>query len=564
MESQIDLFTVPLKSNGTQDLKVADISISPLFRKLLAARGFQDLEQIHSFLFPNEAQFLDPFLMKGMPEAVERIEQAAREHEKVLIHGDYDVDGITGSALVSKTLSALDISHRTFLPDRIIDGYGVSKRAIEEGAREGAKLLITVDCGITAKDQIAFARESGIDVIVVDHHQIPAAGLPDANVILNPFQKECTYPFKGLSAGGLAFKLSQALIGSQAFQILDLAALSTVCDAAPLTDENRIIVRNGLQVLTQRANIGIKALSSVAKLSGAMNVGHIGFMLGPRINAAGRMSSPDIALQLLLTKQSQEAESLAKVLDEENRVRQKEERQVIKEAIQEVEKTVNFNRDRVMVVAREGWHPGVIGIVASRLVEKYYRPAVVIAVEKGKGKGSGRSIKNFPLHLGLQACHEHLEQYGGHAQAAGLSILEAKIPELRKCINQFAAHFGPELFSREILPDMEVKLCDLRLEFIRELQLLEPHGVENPKPIFFTSGVRIKKAAEKLYAQTWKMLVTDEEMNYEAILTDRYGDEDFAIWKSNERVDLFYTLKLKTWQGIETLSLEVKKIRPQL
>ncbi len=538
-------------------------SFSPLFASLLAKRGLVSLQDISRFLFSGLDSLPDPMGIKGMKEAVELVRSYAARKKKVLVHGDYDVDGVTGSAIVGRALEQLGANYQIFLPDRAEDGYGVSENAIRRGRHDGAELLITVDCGITAKEKIALARSMGMDVIIIDHHRVPEDGVPPANAILNPRQNDCSYEFKELSAGGLAFKFAQALLGEKAFDFLDLAALSTVCDVAPLELENRVIVKKGLEILAKRKNPGIKAMAISAKIkTHVLNVGHVGFMLGPRINAAGRMSSPEIALRLLMTESDKEAESLAGILEEENKMRQKEERQIIKEAIEETERVMNFNRDRVIVVGREGWHQGVIGIVASRLVDKYHRPAVVIAFQNGKGKGSGRSIKGFHLFNALDHCKELFVEFGGHEQAAGLSILKDNLAPFRAKINRHAAeNYKPEDFVRKVNVDLNLRFPDFNTLFLDELQLLEPHGMGNPRPVFHTSNVVVKTKPERLFGESLKFWLMQEGMVYEAQISGRVSD-DFLWIEKDMALDISYTVKMKSWNGTETLQLEVKEAKP--
>jgi single-stranded-DNA-specific exonuclease len=545
--------------------KQSSETLSPLFLQLLAKKGFDLPEKIEAFLFSSLQNLEDPYLMKGMTEAVERIRAAVRNQEKILVHGDYDVDGVTGTAVVAKTLSVLEANFATFLPDRSVDGYGVSERAIEEAHGKGARLLITVDCGITAMEEIKLARSLGMDVIVIDHHRIPNQGVPPATAIINPQQNDCPYPFKDLSAAGLAFKLSYALLGERAYDFLDLAALSTVCDVAPLKSENRIVVKKGLEILSKRSNLGVRAMVKSAGLKAReINVGHIGFMIGPRINAAGRMSSPDIALQLLLTHHEKEAESLATILEEENKARQKEERQVVKEALAEVEKVVNFNRDRVIVVAREGWHAGVIGIVASRLVDRYHRPAVVIAFDQGKGKGSGRSIKGFHLFDALDSCKEFFEEFGGHEQAAGLSMKKDNLAAFRTRINDYAREkYDANAFVKKTPVDLPIRFDELRAGFMQELNLLEPHGAGNPRPVFSTDDLEIKTKPERLGESSLKFWITDGALTFEAIWNDKSGLMAGAGLEKGSKVNLIYTIKTKVWDGIQTVTLEVKEVTPK-
>lgn len=536
-----------------------DTSIhSENFLKLLEKRGLKTSAQIKDFLHAGLDSLEDPFKMKGMREAVDLIRACAVSKKSVLVHGDYDVDGVTGAALVGRVLCELGIKHRIFLPDRAEDGYGVSESAIIKGHQEGFGILITVDCGITAAKKIDKARSLGMDVIIIDHHRVPEEGAPDANAVLNPRQNDCSYEFKELSAAGLAFKFAQALLGEKAHAFLDLAALSTVCDVAPLEAENRVIVKSGLEILSQRKNPGIKAMIESAGVKArALNVGHLGFTLGPRINAAGRMSSPQIALQVLMTENPKEAASLAGILEQENKTRQVEEKQMVKEALEETERVMNFNRDRVIVVGRDTWHQGVIGIVASRLVDKYHRPAVVIAFDGEKGKGSGRSIKGFHLFNALDHCRDLFIEFGGHEQAAGLSIKKENLAVFRAKINGHAAEkYKPEDFVRKINADLTVSFKDFNGGFLEELKLLEPHGMGNPRPVFLTKNVIVKTSAEKLW-ENLKFWFADEGLIYEGMIHGRMADEFLWIQKGMT-VDLSYTVKTRVWNGQESLQLEIK------
>ena len=548
-----------------EKLEKQDVSFSPTFRTLLAKRGFKTDSEIKAFLFSELSSLHDPFLMKNMKEVKARIEKAVHAHEKILIHGDYDVDGIAGVAILARTLENLGGAYTTFLPERERDGYGVSEAAIHQAREKGVALIVTVDCGITAKKEIEIARSHGMDVIVIDHHRLPADGLPDTHLILNPLQEDCPYPFKDLSAAGLAFKLSQVLTGDTAFEHLDLVTLSTISDIAPLVGENRILVKKGLAMLSERKNLGIRALSEVAKMKASqVNTGHVGFILGPRLNAAGRMSSADTALQLLLTRVPREAESLAKILDEENKARQRSERETTQEAMRKVEQTVNFNRERVIVVDGQGWHRGVIGIVASRLVEKYERPAIVISVEEGVGRGSGRSTKSFHLFNALRSCEAILEAFGGHAQAAGLTVTEKNIPLLRERINAYAfEHLAPGELKRHVDVDMELHPSDLTGRFLEELELLEPHGVGNPRPVFQSDGFELGSKPRRLYGETYEVVLSDGALNYQAHLNEKQMLL-CATSGAATRFEAVYSMKTKQWNGMKILVLSMKEFREKL
>ncbi len=534
---------------------------SPAFRRLLEKRNLGKASEIEAFLFSGLSSLHDPFLMKNMKDVKARIEKAVQTQEKILIHGDYDVDGITGVAVMARTLEKLGGKYTTFLPERERDGYGVSEAAIHQAREQGVGLIVTVDCGITAKSEIEIARSHGMDVIVIDHHRLPADGLPNTHLILNPLQEDCPYPFKDLSAAGLAFKLGQALTGEAAFDHLDLVALSTISDIAPLTGENRILVKKGLEMLSERKNAGLRALAEIAKMKASqVNVGHVGFILGPRLNAAGRMSSADTALRLLLTESPREAQSLAKILDAENKARQKMERETTQEAVRKVERTVNFNRERVIVVEGQGWHRGVIGIVASRLVEKFERPAIVISVENGIGRGSGRSIKNFHLFNALRSCDALLAEFGGHAQAAGLTVVEKNIPALREKINAFAfENLAPEELKRRVTVDMELKLEELTGRFIDELELLEPHGIGNPRPVFQSGDLQLRSKPRLLYGGTYEAVLAEGSLNYQANLDEKQMLL-CAASGPGARFKAAYSVKTKQWNGMKTLVLSVKEL----
>ncbi len=516
---------------------------------------------IREFLAPQLSALHDPLRMKGMSQAVERIRRAVLSQDPILVHGDYDVDGVTGTAIVARLLGKLGAAYSTFLPERERDGYGVSSRAIRESAEAGTKILITVDCGVAAAEQIKLARELGLDVIVIDHHRIPAAGLPSANIILNPLQEDCPYPFKELSAAGLAFKLAQAFLGEEAFEFLDLAAISAIGDVVPLHCENRIIVKKGLEVIGAQKKAGIAALLAVSKVrSPKITVTQIAFQISPRINAAGRMSSPDVALRLLLTDSLKEASSLAKILESENEARKLIERRCTKEAIEWVDRTANFNRDKVLVAASDKWHIGVIGIVAARLVEKFHRPAIVIGFQNGVGKGSGRSIPGFNLFHALQHAKDTLMESGGHAQAAGLSIDPARVDAFRAKINAYAVeNLDAKHLRTHIEADLEITLNNLDDQLLAELEWLEPHGAGNPHPRFLTRGLKMISSPRKSALG-----------NYEAVVMQgtekglmQFKEEDYlklVALPKDATFEAVYEVRKKSWNGIESVTLSAKQV----
>jgi len=408
-----------------------EYNLHPLIFQLLEKRGLADSDTLEKFLRPTSSHFRDPLLMKGMGEVVQMIRRARQENQTLFLHGDYDADGISATALISKVLDKLSIRHHTFLPERAKHGYGLSHAGVSEAKKSGAHIIMTLDCGISSLEEVQKARELGLDVLIVDHHQMKPE-LPNATAILHPLLKGNEYPFKAFSAAGLAYKIAQALLGQGALEFLELGALGTVSDLVPLLDENRTLVRGGLKQLTENPSLGIQALKEVGSLRASkMRATHIGYILGPRINAPGRLGSPQEALKLLLTNSLEEARHSASVLDQCNRERQRLERGMVKDAIQKAEVEFNWARDRIFFLWDEDWHSGVAGIVASRIVEKFKKPALVAALDKGMVKGSGRSVKGFNLFELLSRHQDSFESFGGHEQAVGFTLTAGKVEALR-------------------------------------------------------------------------------------------------------------------------------------
>lgn len=473
----------------------------PLAR-VFSARGLEprdvglllqgSLEDLHS-----------PFALKGMDRAVDRILEALRNGETLLIHGDYDVDGITALALLYRNLRFLGAKRVIpYIPDRFEEGYGVSAKGIEKALDLGATLMITVDCGITALEQTRLAQEKGLDVIITDHHE-PPSRLPEAYAVINP--KLGDYPFRELAGVGVAFKLMDALyarIGQDRKRLLwdlDLVALGTVADVVPLLDENRILVKYGLRVLEKTLKAGLRALKHVARLNGRVLPWHISFILGPRLNAAGRLSHAEKAFRLLVTTDGEEALGIAEELEAENRRRQMIERQIFEEAVRTIEEEFDLEEFWAIVLANRAWHEGVIGIVASKLVERYHRPTVLISVGEDYGKGSARSIEGFHLFQAFQEVEEHLLAYGGHAFAAGMKIAPERIEAFRRALNTVARK---KLRAEDLVPVLEADTWLEPEEITEELRsawgALEPFGMGNPKPVFLMKGLQVVGAPRLL------------------------------------------------------------------
>lgn len=473
---------------------VNDLHIEPLIARLLVVRGLTQSDQARRFLFGDESDFHDPFLLHGMETAVNRIQEAIRNRQKIRIYGDYDADGVSSTALMSRVLSYLGADYDYYIPNRFTEGYGLNIPAIQKAIEQGTELLITVDTGISAVEQVDFARSAGLDVIITDHHEPPEI-LPEAFAIVNPKKPECNYPFKMLAGVGVAFKLAHALIGRVPEEWYELALIGTVADLVPLLDENRLIVKNGLQRINDNPSTGLRTLLRYAGAKdGEITTTSIGFGVAPRINAGGRLDSADEGVKLLLTDQEQEAEHYAHSLDQLNRERQKLVEETTAEAIEAWESRPSTEDDQFIVVAKPGWNVGIVGIVASKLVEKYYRPAIVLSIDsdQGKAKGSARSIEGLDLYQSLSDCKDLLLQYGGHTMAAGLTMSAELVHQLRERLNTIAS---TQLSEDDYIPisriDAECTLDEVDLPFVEQLEQLAPFGIGNPSPKWLLTGAKV-------------------------------------------------------------------------
>ncbi|MFA6078817.1 MAG: single-stranded-DNA-specific exonuclease RecJ [Candidatus Omnitrophota bacterium] len=545
-----------------RDLSSA-LNISKIAAQLLANRGIRNSSDGKEFLNFTLSSCHSPFLLKDMDKAVSRIKRAISQGEKILVYGDYDVDGMTSVALLSEALRSLGAKVETYIPNRIEEGYGLNLTAIKKIERTGATLIVTVDCGIASFKEIEYAKSLNIDTIITDHHEISEDRVPAAYAVINPLQEDCKYPFKHLAGVGLAYKLVKALYENTPFfaeDFLDLVSLGTVADVAPLIGENRTLTKYGLEELTSRGRAGLNALMDLAGLGGKeISTGHIGFILGPRINAMGRIGSPDKALELLLTRDLAEAGRLAKMLDTENKNRQKIEAKILDEAVSKVEKEVNFKQHNVIVLANEGWHPGVIGIVASRIADRYYRPTIMISLDGKVGKGSGRSIDGFHLFDSIFKCKDLLVGFGGHEAACGVTIEKNRIDEFRDMINSGASKAPDDgLFSRSLDIDMDIPLGMLTESVIKEIESLSPFGTENPRPVLSSHNLKVKDGPRKIGKNGFKMWVTDGNVTCEAVT---FGRLDIEAPRQGDRLDLAYIPSINSWQGVDSIQLELKDIK---
>jgi len=532
--------------------------------QVLINRGVAGAKEARDFLDCRLNGLHDPFLLKGMKKAVRRIKKAIAREEKIMVWGDYDIDGITSVVLLTSVLKELgaDVTH--YLPNRLQEGYGLNKKGAKEAEQEGVGLLITVDCGSSAGQEIGYLKKLGIDTIVTDHHQPKEGPLPEAFAVINPLQKGCPYPYKYLAGAGIAFKLACALTDNQKDildQHLDVVTLATVGDIVPLRGENRTLVKHGLAGFTQTKKLGLSALIEASGLSGReINARHIGYILGPRINASGRLGSPEDSLKLLLAQTELEAQHLAQKLSKGNRTRQRIEAQTLQEAVEQVERRINFKEHSIIVLAAPRWHQGVIGIVASRLAERYLRPTIVMSLEDGFGRGSGRSIGNFHLLEALEQCEGLLEEYGGHRRACGIKIKKTKFEEFFQAINQVAKRMlKPEDLISSLEIDAQVSLSDLSRELIAELETLAPFGAGNPEPIICSFGLEVKSKSFIVAGSHIKFWVTDGSRTCEAIGYNKA--EAFGVLKPGERIDLAYSPSINNWQGNSSIQLKIEDLK---
>ncbi|AXF57756.1 single-stranded-DNA-specific exonuclease RecJ [Salicibibacter kimchii] len=469
------------------------LRVSELTAHLLCNRGMGQVEDARVFLHTDESVLHDPFSLAGMEDAVDRIQRAAEGNEKIVVFGDYDVDGVSSTALMCETLEKMGARYDWYVPNRFTEGYGPNSAAFQNIQEDGCTLVITVDTGIAAIESINAAQENGMDVIVTDHHEAPPE-LPDAYAIINPKQPECPYPFKELAGVGVVSKLAHALLEAFPEDGLDLIALGTISDLVPLVEENRFFAKFGLRELDHLNRPGVQALKEISDIKGPpFSEETVGFGFGPRLNAAGRMDSAAPAVQLLLADDPEHARSLAGVIDGYNRERQQTVTKITEEALDQLQPKAE--KLPAIVVTGKGWNPGVTGIVASRLVEKYYRPTIVIALDdEGSGKGSARSIEGFDLYQSLSKHRELFQRFGGHRMAAGLSIDEDKIPNLRATLGEEVKRTLP---AESFVPSTDIELTlsveEVTTELIREIEELAPFGIENPKPLVQIANVPIQQ-----------------------------------------------------------------------
>jgi single-stranded-DNA-specific exonuclease len=556
-----------LPCNDEQATALADaLAVHPVEARLLCLRGLSDADQAVRFLNPCIDHLHDPFKLADMMVAVERLERAVAQRERIAVHGDYDVDGITSTVILRRALELLggDVVH--FIPERLRDGYGLQAAAIERLHAEGVGVIVSVDCGIRGTEAALRARALGVDLIITDHHE-PDGTLPPALAVINPKRHDCTYPDKNLAGVGVALKLVQALCGRAGKgkwlpAFVKVAAIGTLADVVPLTGENRVIARLGLASLSKGPHtIGLRALLDAAGLSGkTIDSYQVGFILAPRVNAAGRMSTPDIATRLLLATDEamgDEARGLAQQLNDENLRRQQEEADLVAHARKAIETDPAVGAHNVLVVGGAGWHRGVIGIAASKLVDAYHKPAIVLSVDGDVAHGSCRSITDFDMLAALEHCADLFVKFGGHKQAAGLTMEAARVPEFRARINAYAdAVLEPDQLRPRLRIDGPLNLKAINHELMRALDSMGPFGMAIPRPVFHATGVEIVDGPRTIKERHLKMTFCQEGRRFRAIAWRAAERADF-LTRNKAAVNLAFSLEKNEFQGETYLELNV-------
>lgn len=541
----------------------------PFLSAILVHRGVETFEQAKNFFRPSLEGLHDPFLMKGMHKAVARLIQALDNREKILVYGDYDVDGTTAVALVYSFLKELpDANVYYYVPDRMVEGYGVSMQAIEKAYHDGVDLILTLDCGIKAYASITRAVELNMDVIVCDHHE---AGdlLPPAHAILDPKQLDCPYPFKELSGCGIGFKLLQAFCVSKGlkaatiYPYLDLVAVSTACDIVPLVDENRILTYHGIKQLARAPRPGLQALMQLGTLSTAITISDIVFKIGPRINAAGRMSHASLAIQLLIEKELAHAKNLAITIDEQNLLRKELDYAITQEALCIIQNTIKPKQKKSNVLFNPDWHKGIIGIVASRCIEEYYRPTIILTLSDGKATGSARSVPGYNIYEAISACSELLHQYGGHAFAAGLTMPVDNITDFQE---KFEKIVSETIDDQLLIPQQTIHAVipfqAITFKFVNILMQMAPFGAGNPTPVFVSTQVYAHKC-KLLKEEHLKLELYQKDciQRYEAI---GFGLAPYAsIISSGKPFSIAYTIGYNYYFGNRSLQFILKDIKEE-
>ena len=533
---------------------------------ILVNRGIDSTESAEKFLKPSLKDLFDPFLISGMKDAVDRVISSLTKNEKIMIYGDYDVDGITSASLMFLVLNRLGANVSYYLPNRLVEGYGISEDGLQEAENRSIDLLVSVDCGITAVEEVEIAQGKGLDCIITDHHE-PGDKIPKATAIVNPKLDGENNPGFELSAVGVAYKFAQALyrkLGQDETQLeehLDLVALGTSADIVPMIGENRILTKFGLDQVARTTKPGLKSLIFISGVMGQkIGTGQVVFILAPRINAIGRLGDAEKAIKLLTTRNESQASRIARILNAENKLRKDIDEKTLNEALEQMNEKIDLEKDRAIVLSSRGWHQGVIGIVASRLVERYHKPTVMIAIDGDEGKGSARSIPGFHLYDALRQCESYLIRYGGHKYAAGLSIAPEKIESFRKCLNAVSTEM---LTEEDLIPKLDID-AELELEYIAEelvdvLEKFAPFGPQNMRPVFVTYGCEIVGTPHIVGKKHLKFRVRKGDKIIDCIGFNQGSFLNKLTYRPMI-VDMAYIIEYNVWNGIKRIQIRTKAI----
>ena len=540
---------------------ISEYKMDKILAKVLANKGIGNEKELELFLNPTRNDFHDPFLMPDMEIAVDRILKAIEDKEKIIIYGDYDADGITSTTVLKNFLEERGLEVGTYIPNRLDEGYGLNKNAIKSIYDQGYRLIITVDCGISGTEEIEYANSLGIETLITDHHE-PTEVLPNALAVVDAKRKDNKYPFNQLAGVGVVFKLIQAisiklnLEEKEFLKYLDIVCIGTISDIVPLVDENRVIAKLGLKLIAQTKNIGLKALLEVICFSN-IDSSAISFGVAPRINACGRMGNEKVALDLFLSKDYAEAKKLAIRLNEYNIERQTIEKQIFDEAVQKVE--ANEKDKTCVIVGSKGWHHGIIGIVASKITDMYFKPSILVCFEDGEGKGSGRSIPGFDLHEALMKCEKHLEKFGGHSMAVGVTLKESEFESFKNELEEYAKENEIDKIQPVIKIDSELSLKDVSIDSVKSLSMLEPYGEANKMPLFLFKNLKINSIRALSEGKHLKLTLKEDNYMINAIgfnmgeLSEKYLLDD--------KVDIVGNLDINVYNGNENVQIILKDIR---
>ena len=541
------------------------INISPEISQILNNRGINDEKDAEIFMNPSLEYLRDPFLMKDMKKATDRIKKAIENKERIYIYGDYDVDGVSSTSILYIYFKSIGFPVKYYIPNRLEEGYGINEEAIKKISDDGCDLIITVDCGITSVKEVELAKELGMDVIITDHHECQS-DIPNAYAIVNPKQEECNYPFDMLCGCGVAFKMIQALTDkeefkSSMFDYLEIVTLATICDIVPLIDENRIIVKNGLKLMKEGKNLGLRELIKVCGIeTSKIGSSHIGYSVGPRINASGRLGYSYLGVQLFTTDFEDEAKEIANILESKNIERQMIESKMYKEAEDVIASDEKYKDDKVLVVAKEGWQHGIIGIVASKLTEKYYKPTILLTIEEGEATGSARSIKGFSIFDALVSCKDLMNKFGGHEQAAGLALNAENIEELRRRVNEIADYnLTKEDLIENIKVEYELEEKSATLELVDNLHKLEPFGLSNPSPRFIMRDLLLTNIYKMGKNKQHLKLICENEKSYECVgFNMAYLVDNF---QEGDKIDILFQVDENNFNNERKVQFLLKDIR---